>query len=120
MKILIFQNILELEIYTYKNNNISYQKKQTTPNLQFAGDVKFAGDNSIDPLSNPKKPFAAAVRAKLAQGRVQLRLMTKALERGFRDIEVLRGLVSNLFRSVSFIGRLISYMHRDLRSDSIS
>ena len=30
------------------------KKKQTTPNLQFAGDVKFAGDNPIDPLSNPK------------------------------------------------------------------
>ena len=52
MKILIFQkNILELEILTYKNNNIS---KQTTPNLQFAGDVKFAGDNPIDPFTNPK------------------------------------------------------------------
>ena len=56
MKILVFipKNILEPEIYRYKNNNISNQKKQTTPNLQFAGDVKFAGDNPIDPLSNPK------------------------------------------------------------------
>ena len=26
------------------------RKKQTTPNLQFAGDVKFAGDNPIDPF----------------------------------------------------------------------
>ena len=52
MKILVFipKNILEPEIYRYKNNNISNQKKQTTPNLQFAGDVKFAGDNPIDPF----------------------------------------------------------------------
>ena len=52
MKILVLipKNILEPEIYKYKNNNISYQKKQTTPNLQFAGDVKFAGDNPIDPF----------------------------------------------------------------------
>ena len=48
------KNILEPEIYRYKNNNISNKKKQTTPNLQFAGDVKFAGDNPIDPLSNKK------------------------------------------------------------------
>ena len=52
MKILVFipKNILEPEIYRYKNNNISNQKKQTIPNLQFAGDVKFAGDNPIVPF----------------------------------------------------------------------
>ena len=52
MKILVFhtKNILKPEIYRYKNNNISNQKMQTPPNLQFAGDVKFAGDNLIDPL----------------------------------------------------------------------
>ena len=53
MKILVFhtKNILKPEIYRYKNNNISNQKKsKQPPNLQFAGDVKFAGDNLIDPL----------------------------------------------------------------------
>ena len=36
--------------FTDTKTTIFLIKKQTTPNLQFAGDVKFAGDNLIDPL----------------------------------------------------------------------
>ena len=47
----IFQN---LKFTNTKTTIFLIKKKQTTPNLQFAGDVKFAGDNPIDPLSNPR------------------------------------------------------------------
>ena len=54
------------------------------------------------------------------KSRDQHRRMTEALWRGFRDLEVLYGLVSNLLLSLDSVGGLISCMHRVLRTDPIS